>query len=114
VPDKYQDRNLYEWNPNVTLLRTNVEENREMGRIFAEKLNEAEGPVAVFIPLKGVSMLDSEGEPFWDPEADGAFREALKDNLREDIPVYEMEYNINDPEFVDALSSELLEFLGGE
>ncbi|MGC9400404.1 MAG: Tm-1-like ATP-binding domain-containing protein [Anaerolineae bacterium] len=112
VPEQYRDRNLYEWNPNVTLLRTNVEENRQMGRIFAEKLNRAQGPVAVFIPLKGVSMLDSEGERFWDPEADRAFREALKADLRDDIPVYELEYNINDPEFVDALTEKLLEFLG--
>jgi uncharacterized protein (UPF0261 family) len=112
VPEKYQDRNLYKWNPNVTLLRTSVEENTEMGRIFAEKLNAATGPVAVFVPLKGVSMLDSEGERFWDPEADGAFLEALKADLDERIPVYEMDHNVNDPEFVDAVSSKLLEFLG--
>jgi uncharacterized protein (UPF0261 family) len=114
VPEEYQGRTLYEWNPNVTLLRTNVEENAQMGRVFAEKLNAAQGPTAVFIPLKGVSMLDSEGEPFWDPEADQAFQKALQENLRDDIPVYEMEQNINDPEFVDALSTKLLEFLGEE
>ncbi len=112
VPERYQDRNLYEWNPNVTLLRTNVEENRRMGEIFAEKLNQATGPVAVFIPLRGVSMLDSEGEPFWDPEADRAFRDALKANLRSDIPVYELDHNINDPEFAEAVANKLLEFLG--
>jgi uncharacterized protein (UPF0261 family) len=112
VPEKYQQRNLYEWNPNVTLLRTNVEENVRMGHVFAEKLNAAQGPVAVFIPLRGVSMLDAEGELFWDPEADRAFLEALKADLRSDIPVYEMDHNVNDPEFVDALSSKLLEFMG--
>jgi len=112
VPEKYQKRNLYEWNPNVTLLRTNAEENAQMGHIFAEKLNAAQGPVAVFVPLRGVSMLDSEGEPFWDPEADRAFLEALKGDLRPEIPVYEMDHNINDPEFVDALSDKLLEFMG--
>ncbi len=112
VPERYQDRNLYKWNPNVTLLRTNVEENAEMGLMFAERLNEATGPVAVFVPLKGVSMLDSEGEPFWNPEADRAFLETLKENLREGIPIYEMDDNVNDPAFVDAVSSKLLEFLG--
>ena len=112
VPERYQDRNLYKWNPNVTLLRTNVEENAEMGLMFAERLNEASGPVAVFVPLKGVSMLDSEGEPFWNPEADRAFLDTLKHNLREGIPVYEMDHNVNDPAFVDAVSSKLLEFLG--
>ena len=112
VPERYQDRNLYKWNPNVTLLRTNVEENAEMGLMFAERLNQAIGPAAVFVPLKGVSMLDSEGEPFWNPEADQAFLDTLKQNLREGIPVYEMDHNVNDPEFVDAVSSKLLGFLG--
>jgi uncharacterized protein (UPF0261 family) len=112
VPEKYQSRKLYEWNPNVTLLRTNVEENTRMGHIFAEKLNAAKGPVAVFIPLRGVSMLDAEGQPFWEPEADRAFLAGLKSDLRPDIPVYEMDNNINDPEFVDAVSGKLLEFLG--
>ena len=111
VPEQYRNRNLYEWNPNVTLMRTTVEENRRLGEIFAEKLNQATGPVAVFIPLRGVSMLDSEGEPFWDPEADKAFRDALKANLREDIPVYELDANINDPEFAEAVANKLLEFL---
>jgi uncharacterized protein (UPF0261 family) len=112
VPEKYQSRKLYEWNPNVTLLRTNVEENTRMGHVFAEKLNAAQGPVAVFIPLRGVSMLDAEGQPFWEPEADRAFLAALKADLRSDIPVYEMDNNINDPVFVDAVSGKLLEFLG--
>jgi uncharacterized protein (UPF0261 family) len=114
VPEKYQSRNLYEWNPNVTLLRTNVEENRQMGRIFAEKVNAAKGPVAFFIPLKGVSMLDSEGEQFWDPEADAAFLEELKAHLRKDIPIYEFDNNVNDDAFSTAVTEKLLEFMKGK
>ena len=37
VPDKYNDRLLYEWNPSVTLMRTDKEENRQMGEIFASE-----------------------------------------------------------------------------
>src|SRR5262249_32255584 len=102
---------LYQWNPNVTLLRTNVEENREMGEMLAIAANAATAPVAFLIPLRGVSMLDSEGGRFWDPEADKACYDALKQNLRPDIPVYELDNNINDPEFSEAVAKTLLAML---
>jgi uncharacterized protein (UPF0261 family) len=114
IPDKYQDRLLYKWNPNVTLMRTNPEENAELGRILAEKANKSTAPVAFFLPLKGVSMLDSPGKEFWWPEADKALYDAIKEHLRSDIPVYEMDNNINDDEFADAIADKLLEFLSGE
>lgn len=111
VPAKYQDRNLYEWNPNITLMRTTVEENAQMGAIFAEKLNAATAPVVVYIPLGGVSELDPVGKPFHDPAALGAFVDALKANLREDIEVVEMDVDINDPSFSAATANALLELL---
>lgn len=109
VPDKYKKRNLYQWNPNVTLLRTNVEENIKIGQMIAAAANEAKGPVAIVLPLKGVSMLDSEGNEFWDPEADRACFDAIKEKLHPDIPVIEMDYNINDKEFPDKAVEVLLE-----
>jgi len=69
--------------------------------------NASTGPVAVLIPLKGVSQLDSPGGPYWDPEADRACYKAIKDNLKPGIPYIEMDNNINDPEFADK-SVELL------
>lgn len=108
VPDKYRGRNLYEWNPNITLLRTNVEENVQMGEMLAAAANAATAPVAIVLPLKGVSMLDSPGGRFWDPEADGACFDAIRQNLRSDIPVYELDHNINDPEFSQAVADTLM------
>ncbi|MEZ4861813.1 MAG: Tm-1-like ATP-binding domain-containing protein [Caldilineaceae bacterium] len=111
VPEKYKGRTLYEWNPNVTLLRTNVAENRTMGEMLAAAANAATAPVAIVLPLKGVSMLDSPGGQFWDPEADQACYGAIKQNLRSDIPVYELDHNINDPEFSAKVANLLLEML---
>ncbi len=101
VPQRYRDagRLFYEWNPAVTLMRTSVEENAEMGRIFAEKANAAQGPVAFLLPLRGVSILDGDGELFCDRDADAAFFDALKAHLHKEVPVYEMDSNINDPAF---------------
>lgn len=113
VPAVYADRTLYQWNPNVTLLRTNVEENRRIGQLLANAANAATGPVAVMIPLRGVSMLDSEGGRFWDPAADAACFAAIRENLRADVPLIELDCNINDPEFSGAMARKLLELLGG-
>jgi uncharacterized protein (UPF0261 family) len=111
VPEKYQTRKLYKWNPNVTLLRTNVEENIRMGEMLAEAANQATAPVAIVLPLKGVSMLDSEGGFFWDPEADQACFEAIKRDLKPGIPVYELDHNINDPEFSGKVAEIMLSMI---
>ena len=101
IPRQYRDadRLFYEWNPANTLMRTSADENRQLGEIFAEKANAAGGPVAFLLPLRGVSILDGDGEPFCDRDADQAMFDAIRVNLRKGIPVVEMDNNINDPEF---------------
>lgn len=111
MPEKFRSRNLYQWNPNVTLLRTNVEENVKMGEMLAAAANAATAPVAILIPLKGVSMLDSPGGQFWDPEANRACFETIKKNVKPGIPVIELDYNINDPEFSGKVAETLLDML---
>ena len=111
VPQRYRERLLYRWNPNVTLLRTNVEENRQIGEMLAAAANAARGPVAVLIPRGGVSMLDSVGQEFWDPGADDACFQTLRGRLRADIPIEEVDRNINDPAFADRAADLLMEML---
>jgi uncharacterized protein (UPF0261 family) len=111
IPEKYQSRNLYRWNPNVTLMRTSVEENIKMGEMLARAANASTAPVAFLFPLKGVSMLDSEGNQYWDPEADKACYDTIKKNLKPGIPVIEMDNNINDPEFSEKCALTLLGML---
>jgi uncharacterized protein (UPF0261 family) len=111
VPAKYDGRLFYEWSPNVTLMRTTPEENAAIGKILADKANRASGPVAFFLPLQGVSMLDSPGGEFWWPEANAALFEAIKQHLKTEIQVFELDSNINDDAFADAVTGKLLEFL---
>jgi uncharacterized protein (UPF0261 family) len=111
VPARFNGRTFYPHNPNVTLMRTNIEENRQLGRILAGKLNRSTGPVTVLLPLQGVSMLDSPGGAFWWPEADHALFGALKAALRPDIPVLELDCNINEPAFAERCAQCLIENL---
>lgn len=112
VPEKFRERNLYKHNPTVTLMRTTPEECAELGSIIARKLNRATGPTALFIPLRGVSMIDVEGKPFCSPAADRALFDALRRDLdRTRVELVELDVNINDPAFAEAMATRLLSFL---
>jgi uncharacterized protein (UPF0261 family) len=111
VPAKFKDRRFYQHNPQVTLMRTTVDECRRLGEIMAEKLNASKGPVTVLIPLRGISVISASGQPFHDAEADGALFSALESNLRQNIPVYTLDCNINDAEFANACAQALLKDL---
>jgi uncharacterized protein (UPF0261 family) len=107
VPAKFQERNLYVHNATVTLMRTTEQECAELGRIIARKLNAATGPLTVFIPLGGVSMIATPGGPFHDAAADEALIRELKAGLRPDVEVVEMATDINDPAFATAMADRL-------
>ena len=112
IPEKYRSRLFYRWNPDVTLMRTNPEENREIGRMIAERTNRASGPAALLLPLQGVSLLDSPGHEFWWPEADGELFTAIRKGLATGIPCIELDININDPVFAAAAAEKFIELTG--
>ena len=108
VPEPFRGRTLYRHNPNVTLMRTTVEECREIGRRIAENLNKTTGPTVLMLPLKGVSMLDREGEPFHDPEADAALFDTLRRHIRPPVELVELDLHINDTAFADAVFERMI------
>jgi uncharacterized protein (UPF0261 family) len=111
VPERFRRRNFYKHNPNVTLMRTTPEECAQVGKRIAEKLNRAKGPTILLLPLGGVSMLDREGQPFHDPEADAALFQALREHVRPPVERVELDLHINDPGFADAVVERLLALL---
>jgi len=107
VPAEFRDRRLYEHNAAVTLMRTSVDECRELGRILARKLNAATGPTSLFIPRGGLSMIDVPGGAFHDPTADKALFDALLADLDPRIELVDLALDINDPSFGPALADRL-------
>jgi len=113
VPPHFRDRLLHVHNAQVTLMRTTVEENRRIGEWIADKLNASTANLRVLIPAAGVSLLDRPGQPFYAPEADAAAFDAFEKRfiatpLRRLI---RLPYDINAPEFADALVSNFFEIL---
>jgi uncharacterized protein (UPF0261 family) len=109
VPTEYRDRTSYDHNPSITLVRSNAEECAEFGRVVAEKLNRARGPVSFFVPLRGGSSYAVSGGVFHDPVADAALVESLRTHLDPSVELVEMDTDINDPVFAEAMAQRLNE-----
>ena len=114
VPEQFKDRTFYQHNPTVTLMRTTVEENAELGKIMGQKLSQAKGPTTVIIPKQGVSAIDQEGQPFYSAEAEAAWIENLKANLGDNVTLIEMDNHINDDTFAEKLVETLLASLNND
>jgi len=108
VPERLRDRRLYRHNEKQTLVRTTPEENTELGRIIAGKLNASTGPVEVYFPLRGISVISAAGKPYHWPEADAALLESLRKHLTKGIPLHELDCHINDAPFAQAMAQGLL------
>ena len=111
VPEKYTGRLFYEHNPQVTLMRTTVAENKEMGEWIVAKLNQMDGPVRFLLPNDGVSALDATNMPFQDTDARNALFDAIRSGFREseNRKLIETPHHINDPEFAALAANSLRE-----
>jgi uncharacterized protein (UPF0261 family)/ABC-type branched-subunit amino acid transport system ATPase component len=113
VPQKFKDRNLYQHNPQVTLMRTTAAENQAFGGFIAAKLNQMEGPVCFLLPLKGISLIDAPDKPFHDPAADRMLFDTLESEFRPgpNRRLIKLDMNINDPAFAQALVDHFLDII---
>ncbi|MBW3541798.1 MAG: Tm-1-like ATP-binding domain-containing protein [Planctomycetes bacterium] len=110
VPETFRGRTFYHHNPTVTLMRTTTEENRRLGEEIARKAAAATGPTVLVLPLKGVSAIDREGQPFDAPEAREALFEAVRQH-RANVELIELDAHINDAAFAEAAAQRLIEML---
>jgi uncharacterized protein (UPF0261 family) len=111
VPDQFKGRRFYQHNPTVTLMRTTPDENDQLGKEIAQKASAARGPTTVLVPLRGVSAIDKEGQPFWWPEADAALFQSLRNWISPHVRLLELDLHINDPAFAEAAAEQLLRLI---
>jgi uncharacterized protein (UPF0261 family) len=114
IPDRFKSREFYSWAPDVTLMRTNKEENKILGERLAQRLNLSKAPVSVLLPKKGISQIDSEGGIFFGPETNRILFETINENVSDKIKVAELNLHINDEEFAEELVKVLLNIIEGD
>lgn len=111
LPESMRNRLLHRHNPSVTLVRTAVQECAEVGRRIGQKLSASRGPVAVYVPLRGISQLSEQGGPFHDAAADEALIDGLRRHLSDDVEYHALDLSINDPEFATEMARRLHRYL---
>ncbi|MGH2945900.1 MAG: Tm-1-like ATP-binding domain-containing protein, partial [Solirubrobacteraceae bacterium] len=108
LPERYRSRKSYFHNPVATLVRLDAEEEARLGRMVAERLGDARGPVRVVAPTRGFSLADAEGGDLWDPESDRAFLHALRAALPPHIAFEAVDAHVDDPAFADLVAERYL------
>ena len=111
VPAKYAGRRFYQPHPTLTLMRTTAAEGDRLGKEIAEKASASRGPTRVFVPLRGLSSLDTPGQPFHAPEANAALFQSLRNWIYPPELLREVDAHINDRAFAVAMAGELLAML---
>lgn len=114
IPVRLRRRRMYFHNISNANVATTRKEMAQVGKVLAERLNRARGPVAFVLPLKGWSVYGSAGGPLYNPEVNAAFEKALTRNLRPEIPVHKLPLKINDLEFAQYCCRLLLDFMKKE
>ena len=108
IPPRLRQRKTYFHNPNNANVKTSRAEMSKVGKVMAERLNQAKGNTEILIPLKGSSIYGSKGGPLYDPVGGALLLKALKQNLDPKIPLREIDAHINDPEFADTCVNRFL------
>jgi uncharacterized protein (UPF0261 family) len=114
VPARLEGRPVYTHNPEFTLVRTLPDEMEQLGRIFADRLNEASGPIEIMVPTEGLSIPNVPGGAFWNPGADAGFLASLRAHLRADIPISTHPQHINATEFALAVAERFVALLSSK
>lgn len=110
--ERFPGRRLHVHNAAITVVRSERSEIIELARVLAGMCNEAGGPLALMIPLKGFSAFDRSGGPLHDPEGPALFAETLREGLHGDVALSCLPYHINDAPFAEAVARGLLSLMG--
>ena len=104
LPAAYKNRKIYMHGPFITAIRTNAEELNQVAEVIADKASRASGPQAVVFPLRGFSAIDKEGFAFYDPETNRSFLRALKEKLKREVEIIEVDAHILGDDFVKEVA----------
>jgi len=114
IPEEYVGRPLYDHNPEFALVRADEAEMIAVAEAMAERINQAQGPVAVVIPAAGFSIPNRPGGEFYDPATDAAFTSRLLESVKPDVKVIVEDLHVNDPEFGRRVAHHFLTLISHE
>jgi uncharacterized protein (UPF0261 family) len=83
----------------------------DVASVYAKKLNKAKGPAKFLVPLHGWLSIEKES---YNAEAIKGFVEAMRKQLKPEIELIEVDANIDEPAFAQAVVGAFYEAMGSE
>ena len=111
LTDAQRARVLYRHSPSSVKMRADAQDMRAAAELFCRRLEQSKGRAAVMIAQKGYSSVNIQGQVFYDPQADQAFVDHLRERMSAHVPVTVLPLHHNDPEFAKACCDRLLELI---
>lgn len=109
---RFPNRIYHRHNPQITAVRTTLDDLKKVGSHMAELAKASNGPTSFIMPLQGYSYHDCPEGNLYDPSLPKPFADYMRDILPKEIPVVEVDAHINDAAFADAVVNETLRLLG--
>lgn len=111
VPDGWDDHQIVWHSPFVFVPRLNADQQARVAQAIGERLEHTTGNAIFLMPLKGVSSYSAKGGALYNPELDQIYWELLQRSLPDTIPVEALDYNAEDPAFVEYAAEKLIEMI---
>jgi len=108
---EFPNRACHIHNAAITVMRTGQKEIEIIAKKVADLCDSARGPVAVWVPMKGLSAFDSPDGPLHDPAGPEIFASTFKANARNKSCLNQSPHHINDPEFTEDVFQALGQML---
>ena len=108
---KFSDHKPYSHNDAPDMIRTNPEDGIQIGEFMCKRLNNCYAPCAIYLPMRSLSSLDVEGGLTHDNEARRLLYESISLHAGPSVDVVEMDCDINDPVFAEAMAKRLCEMI---
>lgn len=111
IPEKYRKRKLIQHTPKISLIRANLEESKNIGKIIGEKLNMHPSKNYFMIPRKSFCFYYQSGNKFFDPESDIQLIQAVKESITNKTMIEEYDLDINTSKFAEIISHRMIQLM---
>ena len=104
-PTRFADGPSHAHNRLIASVAIDAEMRREVAREIAARLQQAQGPAHLVLPLQGIEEWDRPGAPLHDPQGLDAFRKEMLVADCGQASVHALDAHINDAAFADHVLS---------
>jgi uncharacterized protein (UPF0261 family) len=105
MPREFLERDIWTLGVSTFIVPATKEEMKELADVLVRKINQYTGPTVLMLPLQGFS---SPKERFDIPEVNAVLFRELRQGIKPEVTIRELDMHILDPQFADEAARTLL------